>query len=124
MQAACRAFGFLKHLRQVAVRQGARQQVQVHKISRLDALFKMLPAPRKNLLLGFELGLDTKVVGGRSLGVEVAEEGPRPRLRRQIGKIDGGGRFSHPALHMIERQHLHCTHTPLASFPCGEPGAQ
>ena len=96
----------------------------MRKIGRLDALFKMLPATRKNLLLGFEFGLDAKVIGSRSLRVEVAEEGPGPRLRRQVGKIDGGGRFSHPALHMIERQHLHFTHPPAPSLPCGESRAQ
>ena len=76
VQAARRMFGLLKYLCQVAVRQCAGEQVQVRKIGRLDALFKLLSARRKHFLLGFELGLNTEVIGGRSLRVEVAEQGP------------------------------------------------
>lgn len=117
-------FGLLKYFCQVTVRQRARQQVQARKIGRLDALFKLLSARRKNLLLGFELGLNAKVISSRSLRVEVAEQGSGSGPRGQIGEIDRRGRFSHPSFHMVERQHPHFTQTPAESFPCGTSSGQ
>ena len=116
VQAALWMFGLLKYLCQVTVRQCAGEQVQARKIGRLDALFKLLPAACKHSLLGFELGLNTKVIGGRSLRVEVAEQGPCSRLRGQIGEIDRRGRFPHPPLHMVERYNLHLSYTRRESL--------
>ena len=116
VQAALRMFGLLKYLCQVAVRQCAGEQVQARKIGRLDALFKLLPARRKNFLLGFELGLNTEVIGGRSLRVEVAEQGPSSGSCGQIGKIDRRGRFPHPSFHMVERYNLHLSYTRRESL--------
>ena len=116
VQTACRVFGLLKNLCQVAMRQRSGKQVQMREISRLDALFKILPALRKNLLPGFELGLDAKVIGGRSLRVKVAEQGPGSGVGSQIGEIDGRGRFPHPTFHMVERHNLHLTPTLTESF--------
>src|SRR3712207_1956446 len=92
---------------EVAVAEVGRHQVQLVEIGPLDPVVQRALALEQGMTATLHLGLDPEQVRGRTLRIEVPEEGAQTVAGREVGDVDRGRRLTDASLDVVGGHDLH-----------------